>query len=121
MEIFLSVWLWLAQPFFPLQETVLHIYVLYDTNHDGLSEGVGEYVPVYVSSSDGTIHTYTDKNSHVAVLTEESYVRIEAYPRSTRLFYRWVCKRYVSLDEPTEHVVVDCFEQFFILFPFAEK
>lgn len=98
----------------------LYVIVLWDKDGDGLEEGVGPGVPVYVRESGATQRfvNYTDQNSSAGFLVDEgtTYL-IEATPPQTRLFFVWVCFSQRHIDEPTEYVVLTCVEKFFIRIP----
>lgn len=98
---------------------ILHVTILFDRNHDGLAEGVGPGVIVTADHGDQTLIGVTNQVSTVSFVVEPVYYTIYAEVPSNRLFFRWVCERFLQPTQPEETVTVRCQERFFLRLPFT--
>jgi hypothetical protein len=94
------------------------VIVLYDGDHDGIEEGVGAGIPVWIGPNWSPTVKLTNAVSAVSFTVEKGawYVRAEV-PSSFPLFV-WVCHDFKVVDEPEEFLVLRCRERFFLRFPF---
>jgi hypothetical protein len=101
--------------------SILHVAVLYDGDHDGITEGVGAGIPVWIGPNDHPTLNYTGPNSEAAFLVEPGiwYVRADVPP--TRPFWEWVCLDFVPVDEDHEYVILYCIERFRVRVPFLTR
>lgn len=108
----------------PEQDATLRVYVRRDADYDGIEEGVGIIMPVYIreSGSNQEFFGFTNPESSAVNFSvfQRTYI-LTAYPPQTRFFFRWICERSVVVDEPFEQVQLRCIEYFFIWNPFVSS
>lgn len=102
---------------FPSQLSVLTVVVMYDPDFDGIEEGVGPGIPVYVGNAGSETLNHTDDNSEAHYLVVEGVWLARAEVPSTNPFLVWVCGNYIVVDELTETLTIQCRPRFRIHFP----
>lgn len=102
---------------FSPQDSVLTVVVRYDPDHDGIEEGVGPGIPVYVGSAGSETLNFTDENSEAHYLVVEGVWLARAEVPSTHPFLVWVCGDYIVVDELMETLTIHCRQRFRISFP----
>lgn len=99
---------------------VVHVVVLYDGDHDGDQEGVGQGRVVEARQGGEIIAvSLTNEVSDAGFVLPGGFYRFSAWVPSTRLFYNWVCNRLIEIDSPEQYIIISCFERFFLQFPFV--
>ena len=98
-------------------EAILHVIVTWDHDYNGVWEGVGPGVPVWVGKAGNETLNYTDDNSTASYIVQPGVWLARAQPPPTRLFYRWICGGYIWVLQPDETLVLICYEKFFLTLP----
>lgn len=105
----------------PDQTSLLVVTVLWDSNYDGVEEGVGPNIPVWVGKAGSETLSFTDKNSQVAYFVQYGAWFARAEVPQTRAFFYWVCGTFIVVDEKNELLEIHCYERFRIKIPFLSK
>lgn len=102
------------------QESLLRVFILYDKDRDGQTEGVGSGVPVWARRTGEELFNVTDTLSSANFSLGYGIWTIKASPAQTRPFFVWVCEEEKGIDKPQEFLIIECEEKFFIRFPFLD-
>lgn len=94
---------------------------MYDPDHDGIEEGVGPGIPVWVGGGSGAeTLNFTDANSTASYLVVEGVWLARAQVPHTNTLKAWVCSGFIRVDELVETLTIHCRERFFMSFPWME-
>jgi hypothetical protein len=93
--------------------------ILFDTNGDGLQEGVGPFVVVELSRDNQVVSaSFTDQVSSVTFQVTNGHYEVEAFVPRTSPFFRWDCRGGKSVDMEQEFLIVECKRVFSLQLPF---
>jgi len=102
-------------------EAILHVIVTWDHDYNGVWEGVGPGVPVWVGKAGNETLNYTDVHSTASYIVQPGVWLARAQPPPTRWFFVWVCGGYKDVVEPEEYLILHCYERWFLRIPFLNQ
>lgn len=114
----------LALPLRAETQQTLQVTVVYDPDGDGQAEGVPYGTIVYINKDNSIEEQYgytgnsTAGDSVALFNVTPGTWTIESYPKSTRLFFVWVCRTRTVVQIFNDYVFLPCEEKFFIRIPF---
>lgn len=100
---------------------ILNVLVLYDTNNNGMLEGVDAGKIVVAKKENLYRFGVTNQNSATSIDLESGLWKVSSEFDSSIPLISWLCEDYVEIGQENKTVVLVCERVFRFRIPFLEK